>query len=96
MILSEHAARPVRPRLTPPMGAAILLRLMLAPLLLLLLAAPLIDLPPAYLLLAAMPAGINGLTVAHAFGLDLRFAAASIAWTTGIGVAGMAALTFAV
>jgi hypothetical protein len=53
-----------------------------APLLLLPFAAPSVDLPPAHLLLPAMAAGINGRTVADAFGLDLRFAASSIAWTT--------------
>jgi predicted permease len=96
-ILAEGPAGAARrPRLTPPVGAALVLRLVLAPLLLLALAAPLIDLPPAYLLLAAMPAGINGLTVAHAFGLDLRFAAASIAWTTGVAVTTATALTLAV
>jgi hypothetical protein len=43
----------------------------------------------------AARAGINGLTVAHAFGLDLRFAAASIAWTTGVAVTAATALTLA-
>ncbi|MDP9385522.1 MAG: hypothetical protein M3P50_09860 [Actinomycetota bacterium] len=45
-----------------------------------------IDLPEPYLLLAAMPAGINGLVVAHAYGLDLQFAAAAIAWSTAVVV----------
>ena len=85
----------MRPAISAPIGAAIVMRLVLAPLLLLLLAAPFIDLPPAYLLAAATPAGLNGLTVAHAYGLDLRYAASSLAWTTGIGVAGMSALALA-
>jgi predicted permease len=58
-----------------------------APLLLLALAAPLIDLPDAYLLLAATPAGINGIVVAHAYGLDVGLAASTIAWSTGIFLA---------
>jgi predicted permease len=96
VILAEHLEGDrVRPALSPPVGAAIVMRLVLAPLLLLLLAAPFIDLPPAYLLAAATPAGLNGLTVAHAYGLDLRYAASSLAWTTGIGVAGMSALALA-
>ena len=97
VILAEHLERgaAVRPALSPPVGAAIVMRLVLAPLLLLLLAAPFIDLPPAYLLAAATPAGLNGLTVAHAYGLDLRYAASSLAWTTGIGVTGMSALALA-
>jgi malate permease and related proteins len=98
VILAEHLEGDrvaVRPALSPPVGAAIVMRLVLAPLLLLLLAAPFIDLPPAYLLAAATPAGLNGLTVAHAYGLDLRYAASSLAWTTGIGVAGMSVLALA-
>jgi predicted permease len=97
IILAEHLerGRVVRPAISAPIGAAVVMRLVLAPLLLLLLAAPFIDLPPAYLLAAATPAGLNGLTVAHAYGLDLRYAASSLAWTTGIGVAGMSALALA-
>ena len=98
VILAEHLERgraPVRPAFDAPVGAAVVMRLVLAPLLLLLLAAPFIELPPAYLLAAATPAGLNGLTVAHAYGLDLRYAASSLAWTTGIGVAGMSALALA-
>jgi predicted permease len=98
VILAEHLERDrvlARPTISAPVGAAVVMRLVLAPLLLLLLAAPFIDLPPAYLLAAATPAGLNGLTVAHAYGLDLRYAASSLAWTTGIGVAGMSALALA-
>jgi predicted permease len=58
----------------------------MAPLLLLGLAAPLIDLPDPYLILAAMPAGLNSLIVAHEYGLDLAFAAGAIAWGTAIVV----------
>jgi predicted permease len=93
VILAEHADP--RPQFEPQIGAAVVLRLVLAPLLLLALAAPFVDLPPAYLLLAAMPAGINGLTVANAFGLDLRFAASAIAWTTAVAVTGYSALALA-
>lgn len=97
IILAEHLGSERRaPRMSAPVGAAVLMRLVLAPLLLLLLAAPFIDLPPAYLLAAATPAGLNGLTVAHAYGLDLRFAASSLAWTTAIGVVAMSALAIAV
>src|SRR3954452_10864127 len=97
VILAEHLERgsPVRPVLSPPCGAAVVMLLVLAPLLLLLLSAPFIDLPAAYLLAAATPAGLNGLTVAHAYGLDLRFAASSVAWTAGGGVVGLSALALA-
>jgi predicted permease len=70
----------------PPVGAAILLRLAIAPGLLLLLSLPFIDLPGPYLLLAAMPCGINTLLVAHIYGLDSKLAAQAVAWTTAIAV----------
>jgi predicted permease len=96
VVLAEHAApRAAIPQLEPRVGAVVVLRLVLAPALLVALAAPFVHLPAAYVLLAAMPAGINGLTVAHVFGLDLRFAASAIAWTTAIAVAGYSALALA-
>jgi malate permease and related proteins len=70
----------------PPVTAAILLRLVIAPGLLLLLSLPFIDLPGPYLLLAAMPCGINTLLVAHVYGLDSKLAAQAVAWTTAIAV----------
>jgi predicted permease len=72
--------------LRPPVAAAILLRLVLAPGLLFLLALPFIDLPDSYLLLAAMPCGINTLLVSHVYGLDVRLAAQAVAWSTAIAV----------
>lgn len=72
--------------LDPPVTAAILLRLVIAPGLLFLLSLPFIDLPGPYLLIAAMPCGINTLLVAHVYGLDSRLAAQAIAWTTAIAV----------
>jgi predicted permease len=73
--------------LDPPVGAAILLRLLIAPGLLLLLSLPFIDLPGPYLLLAAMPCGINTLLVAHVYGLDSKLAAQAVAWTTAFAIA---------
>jgi len=70
----------------PPVGAAILLRLLIAPGLLFLLSLPFIDLPGPYLLLAAMPCGVNTLLVAHVYGLDAKLAAQAVAWTTAIAV----------
>jgi malate permease and related proteins len=72
----------------PPVGAAILLRLAIAPGLLFLLSLPFIDLPGPYLLLAAMPCGVNTLLVAHVYGLDAKLAAQAVAWTTAIAVTG--------
>ena len=54
--------------------------------LLLVLSLPFIDLPGPYLLLAAMPCGINTLLVAHIYGLDSKLAARAVAWTTAIAV----------
>ncbi len=70
----------------PPVGATILLRLVIAPGLLILLSLPFIDLPGPYLLLAAMPCGVNTLLIAHVYGLDAKLAAQAVAWTTAIAV----------
>jgi predicted permease len=81
--------------LRPPVSIAIGLRMIVVPGLLLAMAAPLIDLPPAYLLLAAMPCGINTLLVGHVYGLDLRLSAQAVAWSTAIAViAAVASLPF--
>lgn len=66
---------------------AVAIRLCVAPALLYLLALWLIDVPDPYLLLAAMPCGINTMVVTHAYGLDLRVSAAAVAWSTAIAVA---------
>jgi predicted permease len=70
----------------PPLAATVLLRLLIAPGLLLLLSLPFIDLPGPYLLLAAMPCGVNTLLVAHVYGLDAKLAARAVIWTTAIAV----------
>lgn len=70
------------PRLGEEIAVGVAARLVIAPVLLLALSAPLIDLPMTYLLLAAMPAGLNSLVVTNAFGLDRRLAAGMIAWST--------------
>jgi malate permease and related proteins len=76
------------PPFTRPVAVVLALRLALAPALLYLLALPLIDLPETYLLLAAMPCGINTLVVAHAYGLEMRIAVGAVAWSTAIVIAG--------
>jgi malate permease and related proteins len=83
---SEEGALPFPPPMTAPVAGALVLRLLVAPAVLVALAAPLVTLPDAYLLLAAMPTGINTLVVAHVYGLDLRIAAGAIAWSTAIVV----------
>jgi predicted permease len=81
--------------LRPPVSVAIALRMVVVPGLLLAMAAPLIDLPAPYLLLAAMPCGINTLLVGHVYGLDLRLSAQAVAWSTAIAIVGaLASLAF--
>jgi malate permease and related proteins len=74
------------PTLDAAVASTVVLRLIVGPALLFALALPLIDLPDTYLLLAAMPVGLNTMIVAHAYGLDLRIAAGSIAWSTVFAV----------
>ncbi len=83
---AEDGALAFPPPLTAPVGAAIGLRLLVAPALMLGLSALVVDVPDAYLLQAAMPSGINSLVVAHAYGLDLRICASALAWTTSLMV----------
>jgi predicted permease len=87
--LAENAERgelPLPPPLSRPVALSVACRLLVAPALLAALAAPLIDLPSAYLLLAAMPSGINSMVVAHAYGLDMEITAEAVAWSTAIVV----------
>jgi predicted permease len=74
------------PPLTAPIGVSIGLRMALAPALLAGLSALTVGVPHAYVVQAAMPAGINSLVVGHLYGLDLRLAAGAIAWSTAIAV----------
>ena len=83
---AEEGAMAIPPRLDAPVALAVVSRLLVAPALLYVLALWLIDLPDAYLLLAAMPCGINTMVVTHAYGLDLRVSAGAVAWSTAIAV----------
>jgi predicted permease len=83
---ADEGALPIPPPLDAPVAATVAVKLAVAPALLYALALPLIDLPGTYLLLAAMPCGINTMIVTHAYGLDLRLTAAAVAWSTAIAV----------
>jgi predicted permease len=83
---AEEHELPVPPPFDAPVATAVVLKLVVVPALLLGLAAPLIDLPGTYLLLAAMPCGINTMIVTHAYGLDLRLTASAVAWSTAITI----------
>lgn len=92
---AEEGVIPVPPPLDAAVAAAVTLRLLVAPALLFLIALPLIDLPGPYLLLAAMPCGINTMIVTHAYGLDLRISAGAVAWSTAIAVVALVPLSLA-
>jgi len=83
---AEEGALRFPPPLTAPIAAAIVVRLLVAPALLFALAAPFIDLPGAFLLVAAMPAGLHIVVLAHIYGLDVPYAAGAIVWTTMVTV----------
>jgi predicted permease len=84
---AEHGELPTPvPPLIRPVAVAVIARLAVAPALLILLAAPLVALPSAYVLLSAMPTGINSMVVAHAYGLDMEITAEAVTWSTGIVV----------
>jgi predicted permease len=83
---AEHGELPMPPPLSRPVALAIGSRLVMAPALLIVLALPLVDLPASYLLLAAMPTGLNSMVVAHAYGLDMEITAEAVTWSTGIVV----------
>ena len=90
---SEHGTVAGIPRLDSPVALAIGARMLLAPALLAAIAAPFVDLPETYLLLAAMPCGLNTMIVTHAYGLDLRISAAAVTWSTAIAVAALIPLS---
>ena len=86
-------------RLPPPITRATLgvvgAKVLLLPALLYAISLPLIDLPGPYLLMAAMPSGLNSMIVAHAYGLDLETTAEAISWTTVLVVAVALVASFA-
>jgi predicted permease len=87
---AEEGEASFPPPLDRPVIAAVALRLVGGPLLLLALSAPFIDLPDTYLLLAAMPCGLNTMIVGHAYGLDMRIAAGAITWSTALAIVWLA------
>jgi predicted permease len=79
--------------ISPEVGLVIALRLVVAPLVVVAASVVALDLPPGMLLQAAAPTGLNGMLVAHRFGLDFRPVAASIVWTTAIMTLGVVVVT---
>jgi predicted permease len=89
---AEEGALSFPPPLTRPVALVALLRMALTPAVLALVSLLIVALPAPFLVLAAMPVGVNTVLVAHATGLDLRLVSASIAWTTTVAFAGVLAL----
>ena len=83
---SEEDAVPFPPPFTPQVGVAILLRSLVCPAGARGLSAPFIDLPAAFLLMAAIPAGLHIVVLAHIYGLDVPFSVGAIVWTTMVAV----------
>ena len=76
------------PPFTRPLGVALGLRLLLAPAIMLALSQGVHDVPESYLSQAGMASAINGLVIAHEYGLDRALVASVIAWSTAIVVGG--------
>jgi predicted permease len=83
---SEEAELRFPPPFTRETATVVAMKLILMPALLFLLALPFIELPTSFLLLAAMPSGLNAMIVVHTYGLDLKITANALIWTTAIVV----------
>lgn len=88
---AQEGALRLPPPLTRPVAAVIALRMVGLPALVIAVSTFVIDLPDPYLLLAAMPVGINTILVAHQTGLDLRLTVDAIVWTNAIALTGIVA-----
>jgi len=80
----EDGVRVFPPPMTTPVAVTLGLRLLVAPAVMALLSLTIVKVPPAFLVQSGMACGINGLAVAHIYGLDLKITAAAIAWSTAI------------
>ena len=84
---SEEGRLRFPPPLTSAVGVALGLKLLLAPAVVLALSAAVLEVPDSYLSQAAMASAINGIVIAHEYGLDRALVAAAIAWSTALVVA---------
>jgi predicted permease len=75
------------PPFTAPVGVSLVLRMAIAPALLFVFSKLTVDVPDAYLLQAGMSSGVNSIIVGHLYGLDVRLAANTVAWSTIVAVA---------
>lgn len=74
------------PPVTPPVGAALALKLLVVPTVLVLLSETFIDVPDSFPVQAAMASAINSIVIGHEYGLDSGLIASAIAWSTAIVV----------
>lgn len=82
---AEHGLLRLAPEQRAPLASAVALRMALLPAIIGVCSLA-VHMPRAYLLQAAMPSGINTLIIAHTYGLDLRLASTTIAWSTVVAV----------
>ena len=95
-LMLEHDETGVRifpPPLTPAVGTALALRLLVAPGVMVGLSLLLIKVPKPFLLEAGMASGLNALVVAHLYGLDMKITVGAIAWSTTLVVSAATAVT---
>jgi predicted permease len=84
---AEEGALRFPPPLSPAVGVALALKLLVAPAIVLALSQLVLTVPDPYLVQAAMASAINAIVIAHEYGLDRGLVAAAIAWSTAIVVA---------
>jgi predicted permease len=74
------------PPVTPPVGVALVLKLLVVPAVVLILSEAIIDVPDSFPVQAAMASAINSIVIGHEYGLDSGLIASAIAWSTAIVV----------
>ena len=84
---AEEGAMRFPPPLSRAVGVTLVLKLLVAPAIVLALSRLVIEVPDPYVVQAAMASAINGIVIAHEYGLDRGLMAAAIAWSTAIAVA---------
>lgn len=84
---AEEGGMRFPPPLTAAVGTALGLKLLVAPAIVLALSQMVLEVPDTYLVQAAMASAINGIVIAHEYGLDRGLLAAAIAWSTAVVVA---------
>jgi len=84
---AEEGGMRFPPPLTAAVGTALGLKLLVAPAIVLALSQMVLEVPNTYLVQAAMASAINGIVIAHEYGLDRGLLAAAIAWSTAVVVA---------